>query len=83
MGRREAHPAIHEATARDLRRLYDELERRLREPFFCGDFSVADMALAPHIMAAMFLGFPVEPEKYPKLTAWMDRRAGAAVASAG
>src|SRR5712691_6332862 len=52
MGRGEAHAAIHEATGRDLLRLYDELERRAREPFFCGDFSVADTALAPHLMAA-------------------------------
>jgi len=73
MGRGEAHPPIHEATGRDLLRLYDELERRAREPFFCGHFSVADMALAPHLMAAMFLGFPLEPSRHPKLTAWMDR----------
>jgi glutathione S-transferase/RNA polymerase-associated protein len=74
MGRRESHPALHEATARDLRRLYGDLERRVREPFLCGtDFSVADMAVAPHLMAAMFLGFPLDAEKHPKLTAWMDR----------
>jgi hypothetical protein len=48
----------------------------MREPFFCGDFSVADMALAPHIMAAMFLGFPVDPEKHRKLAGWMDRVQG-------
>ncbi|TMB05603.1 MAG: glutathione S-transferase family protein [Deltaproteobacteria bacterium] len=73
MGRGEAHPAIREATGRDLLRLYDELERRAREPFFCGDFSVADMALAPHLMAAMFLGFPLDPSRHPKLTVWIDR----------
>ena len=73
MGRGEAHPAIHEAAGRDLVRLYDELECRARGPFFCGDFSVADMALAPHLMAAMFLGFPLDPSRHPKLTAWMDR----------
>ena len=76
MGRREQHPAIHDATARDLLRLYDDLERRLRGPFFCGELSVADMALAPHLMAAMFLGFPVDAEKHPNLTAWMDRVQG-------
>ena len=31
------------------------------------------MALAPHLMAAMFLGFPLDPSRHPKLTAWMDR----------
>jgi hypothetical protein len=45
----------------------------VRGPFFCGDFSVADMALAPHIMAAMFLGVPVDGEKHPALMQWMGR----------
>jgi glutathione S-transferase len=49
-GRRESYPAMHEAAGRDLQRLYDELERRDR-PFFCGVFSLADIAVAPHLMA--------------------------------
>jgi glutathione S-transferase/RNA polymerase-associated protein len=74
MGRREQHPALHEATGRDLTRLYDLLERRLGDrPFFCGEFSVAEMAVAPHLMAATFLGFPVDAERHPRLTQWMGR----------
>ena len=73
LGRAESHPAMHDAAARDLRRLYDELERRLGDRrFFCGDFSLADIALVPHLMAAAFLGFPLDPAAHPGLTRWMD-----------
>ncbi len=74
MGRGESHPAMHKAAAKDLLRLSDELERRLGdEPFFCGGFSIADIAVAPHLMAAMFLGFPLDASRHPKLARWMDR----------
>src|SRR6266581_3887249 len=40
-GRGESHPAMHEAAARDITRLSDELERRLGDrSFFCGEFSI-------------------------------------------
>jgi glutathione S-transferase len=74
MGRREEHPALHESTGRDLTRLYDLLEQRLGDrAFFCGDFSVAEMAIAPHLMAATFLGFPADADRHPRLTQWMGR----------
>jgi glutathione S-transferase/RNA polymerase-associated protein len=74
MGRHESHSGMHAAASRDLLRLYDELEQRLGDrPFFCGDFSVADMAVAPHLMAAMFLGFPVDSARHPRLMRWMER----------
>jgi glutathione S-transferase len=76
-GRREPHPAMHEAAERDLQRLYDELERRLGDrPFFCGEFSLADIAVAPHLMAAAFLGFPLDLAKHPGLTRWMEHVQG-------
>jgi glutathione S-transferase len=72
-GRSESHPAMHEAAARDMTRLYRELERHLDEqPFFGGhDFSIADIAVAPHLMAATFLGFSSDPAS--NLARWMDR----------
>jgi glutathione S-transferase len=74
LGRRESHAVLHDTAGRDLARLYDDLERRLgEEPFFCGEFSVADIAVAPHLMAAAFLGFPVDPARQPALTRWLDR----------
>ena len=73
-GRGESHPAMHEAAARDLTRLADELEARLGGgPFFCGELSIADIAVAPHLMASTFLGFPVEASRHPKLARWLDR----------
>jgi glutathione S-transferase len=73
-GRRESMPAMRDAAARDVARLYAELEARLGEqPFFGGDFSIADIAVAPHVMAATFLGFPPAPDRQPRLGRWLDR----------
>ena len=74
LGRHEAHAALHDIAGRDLRRLYDALERHLGGgAFFCGDFSLADIAIVPHVMAAAFLGFPLDPAAHPGLTRWMER----------
>lgn len=65
---------MHEAAARDITRLSDELEARLGdEAFFCGEFSIADIAVAPHLMATAFLGFPPDASRHPNLARWMDR----------
>jgi glutathione S-transferase len=73
-GRRQVNEALHEAAARDLRRLYDDLEQRLGSgPFFCGDFSLADIAVLPHVMAASFFGFPLDPARHPGLIGWIGR----------
>jgi len=72
--RRQPHAALHEAAARDVRRLYDDLEQRLSSgPFFCGDVSLADIAVLPHVMAASFLGFPLDPSRHPGLMGWLGR----------
>jgi len=74
LGRRESHAALHETAGRDLQRLYDALEQRLGgNDFLCGGFSLADIAIAPHLMAAAFLGFPLAPTKQPALVRWMER----------
>lgn len=74
LGRHESHAALHATAGRDVSRLYDELEQRLGgKPFFCDEFSLADIAIAPHVMAASFLGFPIDATKQPRLAAWMDR----------
>ena len=74
-GRGESHPTMRDAAARDMTRLYTELERHVGEKrFFCGDeFSIADIAVAPHVMAATFLGFSPDFERQPNLARWMDR----------
>jgi glutathione S-transferase len=73
MGRGETHRELHEAAGRDLGRLFGELERQLESDFFCGSFSIADIAVLPHLMAATFLGYPIDPATYPRLAAWVDR----------
>jgi glutathione S-transferase len=73
-GRRETHPAMHEAARRDMERLYDELEHVLgNAEYFCRAYSIADIAVAPHIAAAGFLGFALDPSRHPNLLAWLDR----------
>ena len=73
-GRGESNLSMHEVAASDIARLSDELEARLGEgPFFCGEFSIADIAVAPHLMATAFLGFPPDASRHPKLARWIDR----------
>jgi len=73
-GRGEAQPAMHDAAARDMERLYGDLERRLRDrAYLAGDFSIADVAVIPHVTAATFLGFAPDPSRYARLAQWADR----------
>jgi glutathione S-transferase len=73
-GRGEMQQAMHDAAGRDLGRLYGELEGLLAgQAFFCGELSIADLAVLPHVMAATFFGFAPSPERHPTLTAWVDR----------
>jgi hypothetical protein len=39
----------------------------------CGDYSIADIAVLPHLMAAAYLGFPLDAGSRPRLTAWLAR----------
>jgi glutathione S-transferase/RNA polymerase-associated protein len=73
-GRGEVHAEMHAAAGRDLQRLYDVLERFLgADEFLCGQFSIADIAVVPHLMVATFLGFAVEAARHPRLARWLDR----------
>jgi glutathione S-transferase/RNA polymerase-associated protein len=73
-GRGESHAAMHAAAAKDIARLYDHLERELGPaPYLCGEYTLADIALLPHVMAATFIGYAMDPARHPGLTAWFDR----------
>ena len=73
-GRRESHPEMRAAAGRDMQRLYDELEHLLGAgEFFCGAYSIADIAVIPHVVAATFLGFAPDPDRHPQLLAWVGR----------
>jgi glutathione S-transferase len=59
---------MHEAANRDMQRLYDELERLLGDSdFFCRTYSIADIAVAPHVATAGFLGFGLDSDRHPHL----------------
>jgi glutathione S-transferase/RNA polymerase-associated protein len=73
-GRGEQHPEMHEAARSDMQRLYDQLEVLLGgSDFFCGTYSVADVAVVPHAIAAGFLGFALDPSRHARLARWLDR----------
>jgi len=73
-GRGESHPTMHDAAARDMVRLYGDLGRHLGEQqYLAGEFSIADIAVAPHVMAATFLGFAPDPSQHPELARWAER----------
>jgi glutathione S-transferase len=73
-GRGEVDPAMHKASQADMGRLYDEMERLLGAgPFFCGSYSLADIAVVPHVMTATFLGFGLDAARHPELVRWFDR----------
>jgi glutathione S-transferase len=73
-GRGESHPEMHAAAARDMERLYADLERLLADgDYFAGKYSLADVAVLPHVIAASFLGFGLDSERHPRLVAWLGR----------
>ena len=68
-------PAALSATEDALARHYAWLERELAgREWFLGEFSLADIALTPHLRSAAFMGHP-PGEKHPALSAWLARGA--------
>ena len=58
----------------DPDRIYDAPERDLPEDgFLCGDLSIADIALFPHMTAVRMLRVSFTPKGHPKLSAWFKR----------
>lgn len=73
-GRNERHSGMRAAAARDVARIFDELERHLgASDFFCGAYSLADIAVLPHVIVASFLGFAPEEDRHRRLVAWLAR----------
>jgi glutathione S-transferase len=73
--RDDTRPAAWVAAGqRDLDLIYAALERDLAEgPFVCGELSIADMALFPHVAATRSLGVGHDPARFPRLHAWQKR----------
>jgi glutathione S-transferase len=69
------YPDALPATEAALARHYAWLERELAgRDWFLGEFSLADIALTPHLRSASFMGYPPGPE-HPALAAWLERGA--------
>ena len=68
-------PGLREAARDDLEVLYGDLERTLAAagPYVCGQLSIADLALFPHLTGVRLLGVPFSEERHPALLAWYRR----------
>ncbi len=65
---------LREAALGDLQPLYDDLERALADrEFLCGQLSIADLALFPHLTALRFLDVSFDGATHPRLLAWYKR----------
>jgi glutathione S-transferase len=70
----EAPAGMKEAAQADLDRVYDALDRDLEgQDFVCGDLSIGDFALFPHLSAVRSLGVSFSPESHSRLSAWLKR----------
>ena len=68
---------MREAARKDLDRIYNALERDLEgRDFVCGDLSIADLALFPHLSAVRVLAVSFSPERHPRIAAWLKRMRG-------
>jgi len=74
----EAPPeGLLDAGREHLEALYADLESVLEgREFVCGDLSIADLALFPHMTALRFLGIPIDGDRFPRLLAWYKRMRG-------
>jgi glutathione S-transferase len=73
--RPDAMPAgLREKAQADLDAVYAALERDLAgRDFVCREFSIADIALFPHLISVQLMKVPYSPTAHPKLAAWMKR----------
>jgi glutathione S-transferase len=68
---------LKEKAQADLDQVYAALERALAgREFLCGAFSIADIALFPHLVSVNVVGVPYAPEAHPNLAAWVKRLRG-------
>jgi glutathione S-transferase len=66
-------PGLLEAAREDLAPIYADLERTLDHDYLCGDLSIADLALFPHLTAVKFLDIAFDGATHPRLLAWYKR----------
>ena len=79
----EIPAGLKEAAQQDLNEIYDALERDLADvDYLCGDFSIADIALFPHISAVRLLDVSYDSAMHPRLAAWFKRMRGHQICAA-
>lgn len=63
------------AAQSDLDAIYAEIERALPavDGFVCGELSIADIALFPHLYATRWLGVGADAQRFPRLAGWLHR----------
>lgn len=63
-----------EAARADLAPIYDTLDAELDgRAWICGELSIADIALFPHLSGARMLRASFDPERHPNLLAWYKK----------
>lgn len=63
-----------DAARADLIPIYDALDEALTDrEWVCGSFSIADIALFPHLGSTRLLGVPFDAERHANLFAWYKR----------
>lgn len=67
-------PGLVETGIAELRGILDRLEGAIGDgPFLCGELSIADIALWPHLAAVHLFGLAFTAERWPGLRAWKRR----------
>jgi glutathione S-transferase len=67
-------PGLVEAGLGDIGVILARLDAGLAErAFLCGELSIADLALFPHVSSLKPLGIALDPQTYPRLAAWNQR----------
>lgn len=62
------------AGRRDFGLVYDALERDLEgNDYVCGELSIADVALFPHLVSTKSFGVGHDPARYPLVDGWLRR----------
>lgn len=74
---------LFEAAQTDMDIVFDRLERDLQSgPFVCGEVSIADLALFPHMTGLRTLKIRLSAERHPKLLQWFKTMRGMEVFTA-
>jgi glutathione S-transferase len=65
---------LMDAARSDLGAVYADMERSLEgKDFLCGDLSIADLAVFPHLTAVRFLDLSFDGDSCPRLLDWYRR----------